>query len=59
MTKMVYEWKNTWQENHFYSMVLDEEYNQMTPGNIMGLPTTTNVGYTYKSDGPMDPRYGV
>lgn len=53
---MVYEWKNTWQENHLYSMELDDEYNLIRPGSIMGLPTTTNAGYTYKSDGAMDPR---
>lgn len=56
MEKMVKEWKNTWQENYLYSMRLDENYNLIRPGNILGLPTTTNAAFTYKSDGPMDPR---
>ena len=53
---MVYEWRNTWQENYLYEMQLDEEYNLIQPGNIMGIPTTTNAFSSYKSDGPMDPR---
>jgi len=56
MHDMVYEWKNTWQENYLYQLHLDEEYNQIDVGNMMGIPTTTNAAYTYKSDGPMDPR---
>ena len=56
MERMVYEWKNTWQENYLYSMQMDNNYKLKKTGNIMGLPTTTNAGYTYKSDGPMDPR---
>ena len=56
MGKMVYEWKNTWQENYLYHMRLDENYNLIRPGSILGLPTTTNMAFTYKSDGPMDPR---
>ena len=38
-------------------MILDANYNQLKPGGLMGIPTTTNVKFTYKSDGPMDPRY--
>lgn len=54
---MFNEWHNSWQENYFYSTVLDENYNQVEAGGILGIPTTTNVKFTYKSDGPMDPRY--
>jgi len=53
---MTYFFHNSWQENYFYQMELDENYNLLSPGSILGLPTTTNVKFTYKSDGPMDPR---
>lgn len=53
---MFYEWKNSWQENYLYHMVLDENYNMIQPGELLGVPTTTNVKFTYKSDGAMDPR---
>ncbi|XP_067933957.1 uncharacterized protein [Watersipora subatra] len=56
LTNMVYEWRNTWQENYLYSLQMDEDYNPLKTGSIMGLPTTTNAAFTYKSDGPMDPR---
>lgn len=56
---MFNEFQNSWQENHFYHMLMDENYNIVKPGEIMGIPTTTNVKFTYKSDGLMDPRYEV
>jgi len=48
---------NSWQENYLYEMELDESYNLQSPGHIVGIPTTTNAQFTYRSDGPMDPRY--
>lgn len=54
---MFMEWHNSWQENHFYHMLMDEHYNPLRTGEMMGIPTTTNVKFTYKSDGPMDPRW--
>lgn len=59
MNDLFTEWKNSWQENHFYHMIADENYNMIRPGEIMGIPTTTNVLFTYKSDGVMDPRYDI
>ena len=53
---MFNEWHNSWQENHFYQIEMDENYNAIRPGGLMGIPTTTNVKFTYKSDGLMDPR---
>ncbi|XP_067937561.1 uncharacterized protein [Watersipora subatra] len=56
LNTMFNEFQNSWQENHFYHMLMDENYNIVKPGEIMGIPTTTNVKFTYKSDGLMDPR---
>lgn len=50
-------WKNTWQENFLYEMDLDYNYRLLKPGQIMGIPSTTNAYAAYKSDGLMDPRY--
>lgn len=56
LNTMFNEWQNSWQENHFYQMETDENYNVVRPGGLVGIPTTTNVKFTYKSDGLMDPR---
>lgn len=57
MDGMTKNWKNTWQENYLYHMRMNDNYEAVEPGELIGIPTTTNIMYTYKSDGPMDPRW--
>lgn len=56
MNEINFGWKNTWQENFLYHMRMNENYGAVEPGELVGIPTTTNVMFSYKSDGAMDPR---